>query len=65
MLVTLTGEPVDDSRASIELADDADTLTVTVTWPDGLRTTHHLTDPQPVVTTPVATTVGHQDRAQG
>ena len=65
VLVTLSGEPVDDSRASIELAADADTLTVAVTWPDGLRTTHHLTDPQPVATTPVATTVGHQDRAQG
>ncbi len=65
VLVTLSGALADETQAAIELTDESGTLAMSVTWPDGHRTTHHLTDPQPDATTPVAATVGHRDRAQG
>ncbi|MEP6479255.1 MAG: DUF2264 domain-containing protein [Rhodoglobus sp.] len=60
ILVTLSGSSIGDTRAAIDLADEHGDLAVTVTWPDGQRTTHRINDPRTVVAT-----VGHQDRAQG
>jgi hypothetical protein len=62
VLLTLSGvnEAIGGPRASVELADADGDLAVHVVWPDGLATTHRLTDPRPVTMT-----VGHQDRAQG
>jgi hypothetical protein len=62
VLVTLSGsaEFIETSRASVDVADTDDEFAVHVVWPDGLATTHRLTNPRTVTTT-----VGHQDRAQG
>jgi hypothetical protein len=60
ILVTLSGASAEPVPAAIELADEVGELAVSVTWPDGLRTTHRPNDPRRV-----ATTAGHQDRAQG
>ena len=61
VLLGLSGTSSDDpSLASIDLADAGGDLAVSVTWPDGQRTTHRSPDPRTA-----ATTAGHQDRAQG
>ena len=60
ILVTLSGSAAEAPRAAIEIADEHGELAVDVSWPDGQHTTHRPNDPRRV-----ATTAGHQDRAQG
>ena len=60
VLVGLSGASFDHPHASIELAEVHDGLDVRVHWPDGRQSTHVIHELRPV-----ATAVGHQDRAQG